>query len=605
MIKEQKNQRRKQKTGMSRCLELASKHRGLIIISGMLAVLAAICSFIPYLSIYLVVRELTGVFPDMSAANMTAVLRYGWIALAGIAGNVILYFCALMCSHLAAFGTLYELKLNFANHITAIPLGYHLTIGSGRLRKIMDENIESMEGFIAHQFPDFVASLAAPLLLVIILLSFDWRYGIASLLGIALAFAVQFSGFNGEAKKKMHKFQTSQENMNSASVEYVRGMPEIKAFNQTADSFKRLSKSITDYTSFVSEYAMGWQNYMPAFTAIIHNIYLLLIPVGVLIGLRTTDYRSYFLTFVFYLVLVPAISGVLNKIMYISESFTQIDGNVERMEEILQIPVLPDFDAGLEEQGRDVTFGHVTFCYGADLEVKALNDVSFHAKQGEVTAIVGPSGGGKSTIASLISRFWDVTEGSIRIGNVDIRQIPLSELMKQVSFVFQDTFLFKQSILDNIRMGCPDASEEQVMEAAKAAQCHEFIEKMPNGYRTVIGSTGIRLSGGERQRISIARAIIKNSPIIVLDEATAFSDPENEYLIQKAFEKLTQEKTVIMIAHRLSTIRSANQILVMEHGRLIEQGNHDKLISMGGKYAQMWDSYMEAVSWKIGTGKAV
>lgn len=597
----------KKKTGMARCLELASKHKGLVFISGILATLAAVCSFLPYLSIYFIMRELIGVFPDMVNANMTVILRYGWLALAGIAGNVILYFCALMCSHLAAFGTLYELKLAFANHITEIPLGYHLTIGSGRMRKIMDENIESIEKFIAHQFPDFVASLVAPLVLVILLLAIDWRYGVVSLLGIILAFVVQFLGFNGNAKEKMHHYQVAQEDMNSASVEYIRGMPEIKAFNQTADSFRRLSKSITDYTSFVLEYAMGWQNCMPGFTTIIHSIYLLLIPVGIFIGMGTGDYRSYSLTFIFYLVLVPAISGVLNKIMYISESFTQIDGNVERMEEILSISALPDQDGGTAEQGHNIEFDHVSFSYGTDTSVKALNSVSFMARQGEVTAIVGPSGGGKSTIANLVSRFWDVTEGCIRIGGVDIRKIPQAELMRQVSFVFQDTFLFRQSILDNIRMGNPAASKAQVIEAAKAAQCHDFIEKLPDGYHTMIGAAGIRLSGGERQRIAIARAIIKDAPIIVLDEATAFSDPENEYLIQKAFEKLIKNKTVIMIAHRLSTIRNADQILVMEHGQLIEQGTHDTLMEQQGKYAQMWSSYMESISWKIcvGNGGAV
>jgi len=482
---------------------------------------------------------------------------------------------------------------------------YDLTLGSGKMRKIMDENIESVEKFIAHQLPDFVASLVAPLVLVIILLGIDWRYGVVCLVGIVLAFIVQFAGFNGEAKEKMHRFQTAQENMNSASVEYVRGMSEIKAFNQTADSFKRLSKSITDYTSFVLEYALGWQNCMPAFTTIINNIYLLLIPVGVLIGMHTTDFREYSLTFIFYLIIVHAISGVLNKIMYISESFTQIDGSVERMDEILRIPVLPEKSTAATIENYGIAFRDVSFSYEADSQVKALSHVSFFADQGKVTAIVGPSGGGKSTIASLISRFYDVTDGSIQIGGVDIRDIPLDALMDKVSFVFQDTFLFKQSILDNIRMGNPDATEEQVIAAAKAARCHEFIEQLPNGYQTVIGSTGVHLSGGERQRIAIARAIVKDAPIIVLDEATAFSDPENEYLIQKAFEKLIQNKTVVMIAHRLSTIRNADQILIMEKGCLIESGTHDELLKKDGKYAQMWSSYTESINWKIGTGKAV
>lgn len=605
MAQNNKNKQRNSKTGMARCLELASAHRGLIIISGILAAMAAISSFLPYLSIYFVIQELMGVYPNMPAADMPAIMTYSWIAIAGIAGNVVLYFCALMCSHLAAFGTLYELKLNFANHITAIPMGYHITIGSGRMRKIMDENIESIEKFIAHQFPDFVASLVAPFVLVIILLAVDWRYGVVSLLGIVLAFMIQFAGFNGDAKKKMHHYQTAQENMNSASVEYVRGMSEIKAFNQTADSFQKLSKSIADYTSFVIDYAMGWQNCMPAFTTMIHSIYLLLIPVGIWIGMNTADYRSYSLTFIFYLVLVPAISGIMNKIMYISESFTQIDGNVERMEEILCIPALPDQDSGISERDSDITFEHVSFSYAADVDIKALDDISFHAKQGEITAIVGPSGGGKSTIANLISRFWDVSTGCIRIGDVDIREIQLSALMQQVSFVFQDIFLFKQSILENIRMGSPNATEEQVIKAARAAQCHDFIKKLPNGYHTIIGSTGIRLSGGERQRIAIARAIIKDAPIIVLDEATAFSDPENEYLIQQAFGKLIQNKTVIMIAHRLSTIRNADQILVIEQGHLIEQGKHDTLIKQDGKYAQMWNHYMEAINWKISKRKVV
>jgi len=595
----------KPKTGLARCLEMASGKKGLIILSAILSALAAVSLFIPYISVYLIIRELVGVFPEMAAVNISTVLTYAWMALGGIAGNIILYFAALTCSHLAAFGTLYELKLLFSRHITQIPLGYHITIGSGKLRKIMDENIESIEGFIAHQLPDFVGALVAPVAMIFILLGVDWRFGIVTLLGIVLGFVVQFLGFNGEAKEKMHKFQKSQENMNGASVEYVRGMSVIKAFNQTANSFKRLSKSIADYTSFVLEYALGWQNCMPAFTTIINNIYLLLIPVGIYIGMNTTDYRSYSLTFIFYLVLVPAISGVLNKIMYISESFTQIDGNIERMDEILNIPVLPESGAKTELSSYNINFEHVTFSYEEDKTVMALEDVSFMAKQGEITAIVGPSGGGKSTIANLISRFWDVSGGSIKIGDTDIRNIPLDDFMKKVSFVFQDTFLFKQSIFDNIKIGNPAATEQQIIEAAKAAQCHDFVSKLPDGYKTVVGTKGIHLSGGERQRIAIARAIIKDAPVIVLDEATAFSDPENEYLIQKAFEKLVRNKTVVIIAHRLSTIRNANQILVMEKGRLVEQGTHDGLVQRSGRYAQMWNSYTESIDWKIGTRKAV
>lgn len=480
---------RKKKTGMARCLELASQHKGLVFISGILAAAAAVCSFLPYLSIYFIMRELIGVFPDMANANMSVVLRYGWMALGGIAGNVILYFCALMCSHLAAFGTLYELKLAFANHITEIPLGYHLTIGSGRMRKIMDENIESIEKFIAHQFPDFVASLVAPLALVILLLAIDWRYGIVSLFGIILAFVVQFLGFNGSAKEKMHHYQTAQEDMNNASVEYVRGMPEIKAFNQTADSFRRLSKSITDYTSFVLEYAMGWQNCMPGFTTIIHNIYLLLIPVGIFIGMGAEDYRTYSLTFIFYLVLAPAISGVLNKIMYISESFTQIDGNVERMEEVLSIPVLQNQDVGAREQGH--------------------------------------------------------------------------------------------------------------MAAAKAAYCDEFVMRLSDGYQTVLGENGSTLSGGERQRISIARALLKDAPIILLDEATASLDPENEVLIQRAIARLVEGKTVIMIAHRLRTVVDADQIFVLENGKLVERGTHDELIAHKGLYEKLYHIQQESLDWVV------
>lgn len=600
-----KSKKTKSKTGLARCMELASDRKGLIFLSALLSSLAAIASFIPYIAVYFMIREILNVFPDLVQLDMGRIMNYGWLALAGIVANILLYFLAIFSSHIAAFGTLYDLKVLFADHITKIPLGYHLTIGSGRLRKIMDENIESVEGFIAHQFPDFVASITAPIVMVIILFVVDWRFGLASLAGIILAFIAEFIGFgSGAMKENMGKYQKASEEMNNASVEYVRGMSVVKAFNQTASSFKKLQEAISGYTEWVLKFSLGWQNCMPAFTTIINNIYLILVPVGILIGSNTSNFKEFSMKFIFYLLFVPAIAGVLNKIMYISESFMQIDGNVARMDEILNIPEMPETANPQIPQGEDVVFDHVSFTYTGNNEEKALESVSFAAKQGQITAIVGPSGGGKSTIANLISRFWDVTDGKITIGGVDLRDMAQNDLMRQVSFVFQDIFLFKQSILDNIRMGNRNATEEQVIAAAKAAQCHEFISKLPEGYHTVVGTKGVHLSGGERQRIAIARAIIKDSPIIVLDEATAFSDPENEYLIQKAFEKLMQNKTVIIIAHRLSTIRNADKIIVMEKGQIVESGKHDDLVAAGGRYFQMWNHYTEAINWKL-NGKAV
>lgn len=600
-----KSKKTKSKTGLARCMELASDRKGLIFLSALLSSLAAIASFIPYIAVYFMIREILNVFPDLVQLDMGRIMNYGWLALAGIVANILLYFLAIFSSHIAAFGTLYDLKVLFADHITKIPLGYHLTIGSGRLRKIMDENIESVEGFIAHQFPDFVASITAPIVMVIILFGVDWRFGLASLAGIILAFIAEFIGFgSGAMKENMGKYQKASEEMNNASVEYVRGMSVVKAFNQTASSFKKLQEAISGYTEWVLKFSLGWQNCMPAFTTIINNIYLILVPVGILIGSNTSNFKEFSMKFIFYLLFVPAIAGVLNKIMYISESFMQIDGNVARMDEILNIPEMPETANPQKPQGEDVVFDHVSFTYTGNNEEKALESVSFAAKQGQITAIVGPSGGGKSTIANLISRFWDVTDGKITIGGVDLRDMAQNDLMRQVSFVFQDIFLFKQSILDNIRMGNRNATEEQVIAAAKAAQCHEFISKLPEGYHTVVGTKGVHLSGGERQRIAIARAIIKDSPIIVLDEATAFSDPENEYLIQKAFEKLMQNKTVIIIAHRLSTIRNADKIIVMEKGQIVESGKHDDLVAAGGRYFQMWNHYTEAINWKL-NGKAV
>ena len=590
----------RRKNGTARLMELAATKKPLMIASVVLSALASIISFVPYICIYYIVGEIMSVYPNFQSLDVQRTIGFGWIAFGGILGNVLLYFFALICSHLAAFGTLYELKVKFAFHLAKLPLGFHLTIGSGKMRKIMDENIEKVEGFIAHQLPDIVAALVAPIVMVAILLIFDWRFGLAAIVGILVAFGLEFKAYgNAGAKTMMNNYQNAIEDMNNASVEYIRGITVVKAFRQTVYSFRRLHDMIKSYTKFVIPYTLSWENYMSGFTTIVNNIYLFLIPVGIFLGVRTTNYESFATTFIFYLIFVPSISSVMMKIMYVSSSGMQIIGGVERMDDILRNEPLAETDTPETCKGHDIVFQDVSFSYDVNKDASALTNVSFHAIQGEVTAIVGPSGGGKSTIAHLIPRFFDVTEGSIQIDNVDIRKMNLDYLMKKVSFVFQDVFLFKQSIMDNIRIGNLSATDEEVIAAAEAAQCHEFIRRLPQGYHTVIGTKGVHLSGGEQQRIVIARAIVKNAPIIVLDEATAFTDPENEYLIQKAFEKLMDKKTVIMIAHRLSTIRSANKIIVMDKGVLIEQGSHDELMKKKSKYYDMWEMYTKSLDWKI------
>lgn len=595
----QKTKKNKKKNGLARCLEIAAKRKPLVILSAVLSSIAAICSFVPYLAIYCVIREILMVYPDLNRLNTEAIRFYSVLAILGILGNLISYFLAILCSHIGAFGTIYDLKIEFADHLARIPLGYHLSIGSGKLRKIMEGNIESIEGFLAHQFPDFVASVTSPIVMVILLFVVDWRFGLASLVGIIAAFVAEFMGYgSGEMKNTMKQYQDALEDMNNASVEFVRGMPVIKIFGKEESSFERLKSAINKYTDWVLKFSLGWQNCMPAFTAIVNNIYLFLIPVGILVGRNAKDPKMFALHFVFYLLFVPAIAGILNKIMYVSESFMEINNNVARMDEILYISELADNGTKIPA-GCDVRFENVSFSYEGRTE-QALKNVSFQAQEGQLTAVVGASGSGKSTIANLLSRFWDIGEGSIKIGNTDIREVSQEELMKTISFVYQDTFLFKMSIADNIRLGRRNASDQDVVEAARQAQCHEFIMQLPDGYQTVVGSSGVHLSGGERQRIAIARAILKDSPVIILDEATAFSDPENEYLIQKSFENLTKNKTVIMIAHRLSTVRDADRILVMQDGELVESGNHEALYKKGGRYRKLWDSYAQTLEWKVG-----
>lgn len=594
-----------QKTGILRLLELAATKKTLVVGSIILSSLASIASFIPYIAIYLIIQEVLRVWPDVGYLDSIQMINYGWIAFGGIALNILLYFGALVLSHLAAFGTLYQLKVNFASHLAKVPLGFHVNVGSGKLRKIMDDNIEQIENFIAHQLPDIAAAFVAPIVMMVILLTVNWKFGMASLIGVIIAFGIQLKMYGNEgAQEKMAIYQKALEDMNNASVEYIRGISVVKAFKQTVYSFRRLHDTIKAYTSMVIPYTLSWENSMTAFLTIINNIYLFLIPVGIFEGMKATDYRAYATTLIFYIIFVPCIASILTKVMYVNSNSMRIINGVQAMDEILSEPELMQPKVAKTVIDHNLVFEDVSFSYDKG-ETEALRNVSFTAKQGEVTAIVGPSGGGKSTIAHLIPRYFDVTGGAIRLGDLDTRNMSSSDLMEQVSFVFQDVFLFKQSVMDNIRMGNKNATDHQVVEAAKAAQCHGFISKLPKGYETVIGTKGVHLSGGEKQRIAIARAIVKDAPIIVLDEATAFSDPENEHLIQKAFEKLMKNKTVIMIAHRLSTIRSADKIIVIDHGYVVEEGTHEELLKIGGKYSNMWTVYNDTSSWKIKQNRSV
>lgn len=590
---------KKAKSGMSRIFELAADHKWLLAVSGLLAALAAVASFVPYAAVYYIIRDVISVYPEFTKLNVKSVLGYGVIAIIGIAADVIFFFSSSICAHLAAFGTQYRLKTVLTEHIARIPLGFHFNIGSGRFRKVLNQDIEQMENFIAHTYPDMVAAFVAPLVLLAVLFVFDWRFGLAAFIAVVAAFGIQMIAMGSANSDLMSKLQKNTADMTEATVEYVRGMPVLKAFGQTAHSFRQLRDAITAYTKFMLTYTLKWKNSTASFMALINNIYLFLIPVGVLIGKGTKDYNGFLLNFIFYLLLAPAIASVLHKFLYVSSSSMRVSGGVESFDAIMALPELAEAEQGKKPDDGTVSFQNVSFSYSGDDKL-ALSDVSFTARVGEVTAIVGTSGGGKSTIAHLIPRFWDVSKGRICVGNVDIREMTEQDLMRQVSFVFQDVYLFNQSIRDNIKIGFPEASDEAVIGAAKAACCDEFIANLPDGYDTVLGEGGIHLSGGEAQRISIARAIIRNTPVLILDEATAFADPENERLIQRALGRLMEGRTVIIIAHRLGTIKDADNILVMHKGKLVESGRHSDLLQKGGVYSDMWMRYTQSLEWGIG-----
>lgn len=591
----------KKQSNLSKLMGYAKGHKKLTLLGCALSGIAAVLGLVPYVCVWLVARDVLSAYPTVTAA--AGVVKWGWMAVWFAVANIVVYFAALMCTHVAAFRTARNIRYAGVAHVLELPLGFFTGNQSGRLRKIIDDNAALTEDLLAHKLPDLTAAVVTPVAAIILLFVFDWKMGLLCLLTMLLAMVCMMSMMGGKNAGFFHRYQQEIEKMSGEAVEYVRGIPVVKVFQQTVYSFKAFYNAIMSYSDLASQYAMSCRNGQTAFLTCINGCFALLIPAAILMASGGNGW-AVLADFIFYALFGPACGGMINRIMYASESVMEADEAMMKLDEILQQQPLAKASAPRRPDGTGVVFDHVTFRYPGT-ERPALKDVSFTVKPGTVVGLVGPSGGGKSTAAALIPRFWDVESGSVQVGGVDVRELDGRDLMKHVAFVFQDTKLFKTSVLENIRMARPSATLEQVRAAAHAAQCDDILAKLPQGLDTVIGTKGVYLSGGEAQRIALARAILKDAPIVVLDEASAFADPENEALIQKAFSELTRGKTVLMIAHRLSTIRNADQILVLEKGELKEQGSHEALLAQNGLYADMWKNYQQAAAWKVGKEAAV
>ena len=591
----------KKKSDMSKLFQYAGKYKYLSIASWILSGVSAFFALVPFIYIWKIIKEVLKVAPDFSKAET---LSYnGWMAVLFAVISMLIYIGALMCSHIAAFHVQAQIRSRSMHHIVTLPLGFMDDIGSGKLRKIINECSADTETYLAHQLPDKAGAIATPIGLLILLLIFDWRLGLLSLLPVVIAFIIMSMMTGKEMQQKMTEYQNALAEMSSEAVEYVRGIPVVKTFGQSVFSFKRLKDSIDKYQKWTIAYTKQLMMPMVLYTTIINAVFTILIAVTLIISEKGNITDDFLLNLLFYIIITPIITITLNKIMYSSENSMIVSDALKRIDSVMEIKPLPKSNNNKYPVDNSVILDDVIFRY-PNSEENALSHISLKINPGEHIALVGPSGGGKSTLAAVVARFFDVTSGKILIGGVDIRDIKKDDLMNTVSFVFQDSKLIKASILENVRMAKKNASREEVMEALHKAQCDDIISKLPNGVDTIIGTNGTYLSGGECQRISIARAILKDAPILILDEATAFADPDNEVKVQAAFEELSKGKTVIMIAHRLSTVTSADCIYVLKDGCVFESGTHNKLVSHKGLYAHMWNEYNHAAKWKVGERNA-
>lgn len=584
----------KRQSDLSRLLETAGSHRYLIYASWILSTVSALTALAPYYFIWKVMKEVLETAPDFGKAEN--LMHNGWMAVLSAAAALLIYIAGLMCSHMGAFRIATNLRLQIIGHIVKLSSGDLDKFGSGRLRKIVNESSAATETYLAHQLPDRYNAIVTSCGLLALLLVFDWRLGLLSLVPVLLGFLIMMSMTGREMKRKMKEYQNALDDMSNEAVEYVRGIPVVKTFGQTIFSFKKFKESIDRYGKWVIAYTEQMRIPMILYTAAVNGVFVLLIAGGLFFTRHGVD-GEFLLNLVFYIIITPVISVTLTRIMFQSENAMIVGDALQRIDSILTLKPLEEAENPCHPQDSSVEFDDVCFSY--DGEKNVLKNISLVIPAGQTVAFVGPSGGGKTTLASMVSRFYDPESGTVRIGGVNVRNIPKEELMNTVSFVFQNSRLIKASVLDNVRMGKPDATREEVMAALENAQCQDIIEKLPEGVDTVIGAKGVYLSGGERQRIAIARVMLKDTPIIILDEATAFADPDNETKVQAAFSKLSQGKTVIMIAHRLTTVTGADTICVIQDGRIVESGSSRELMKRDGLFARMWRNYQTSVKWKV------